>query len=220
MQKITSSEVRYVFETLFNTYGPQGWWPAFTPFEVAVGAILVQNTMWRNVKISIKNLEKLGLLEPYRMYVASNEEIAKAIKPSGFPRLKAERLRNFLQFFNEFSFDFKELEKLDTQSLRKALLKVNGIGKETADSLLLYIFKRPVLILDTYTKRFFSRLFSQSAFKSFKEETIVKTFKDAEELGEFHALIVQHSKAHCRSKPLCEGCPLRSVCEIGSEYRD
>jgi endonuclease-3 related protein len=218
MQKMTSSEIRYIFETLFNTYGPQGWWPAYTHFEIAVGAILVQNTMWRNVKISIKNLEKLGLLEPYRMYVASKEKLANAIRPSGFPRLKAERLRNFLHFFSKFSFDFEEMEKLDTQTLRKALLEVNGIGKETADSLLLYIFNRPVLILDTYTKRFFSRLFSQEAMKSFEEKRVVNTFKDAGELGEFHALIVQHSKAHCRAKPACKGCPLRNVCEIGSEH--
>ncbi len=220
MQKMTSSEIRYIFETLFNTYGPQGWWPAFTPFEIAVGAILVQNTMWRNVKVSIKNLEKLGLLEPYRMYVASSEKIANAIKPSGFPRLKAERLRNFLRFFSDFSFDFEEMKKLDTKTLRKALLSVNGIGKETADSLLLYIFKRKVFVLDTYTKRFFYRLFSRDVFKSTDEKEVLNAFKDAEELGEFHALVVQHSKAHCRSKPICRGCPLEKLCEFGSDSHE
>ncbi|WP_456400028.1 endonuclease [Mesoaciditoga sp.] len=220
MQKMTSSEIQYIFETLFDAYGPQGWWPAYTPFEVAVGAILVQNTMWRNVKISIKNLEKIGLLEPYRMYVTSNEKLAAAIKPSGFPRLKAERLRNFLHFFSEFSFDFEQMNKYDTETLRKLLLKVNGIGKETADSLLLYIFNRPVFILDAYTKRFFSRLFSQEAMKMFEKEKVVNALKDAKEMGEFHALIVQHSKAHCRSKPMCSGCPLRKVCEFGSEFHE
>ncbi len=218
MEKLDSNEIRFIFETLFNAYGPQGWWPAYTPFETAVGAILVQNTMWRNVRVSLKNLEKLGLLEPYRMYIASGRKIASAIKPSGFPRLKANRLKNFLHFLSAFSFDFQELEKMSTSKLRKSLLKVNGIGNETADSFLLYIFKRPVFIIDAYTKRLFERLSSASASKILTAEK-VRAFKDADEMGEFHALIVQHSKAHCRARPICEGCPLKDICKFGSENR-
>ncbi len=217
MKRLGPSEVRFVFESLLNVYGPQGWWPAYSKFEIAVGAILVQNTMWRNVRISLKNLEKSGLLEPYRMYIASPSKLAMAIKPSGFPRLKADRLKNFLHFFSAFSFDFRELEKMDTSELRKALLSVNGIGAETADSLLLYIFKRPIFIIDAYTKRFFLRLSSLKASEVLSEEKNIMAFKNSEELGEFHALIVQHSKSHCRKRPVCKGCPLKDVCEFGSE---
>ncbi len=213
-------ELRHIFRILLDAYGPQHWWPANTRFEIAIGAILVQNTMWRNVKISIKNLEKAGLLEPYRMYIASSEKIVGAIKTSGFPRLKTDRLRNFLKFFENFSFDFDEMNKLETNLLRKSLLSVKGIGKETADSLLLYIFNRPTLIIDAYTKRFFSRLgYSPSFLKEKGKSQIIKAFKnDPDVLGEFHALVVQHSKAYCRAKPFCDKCPLSSICKLGSEY--
>ncbi len=222
MQKIDDQRIRYIFRMLLDTYGAQGWWPAFTSFEIAVGAILVQNTMWRNVKVSIKNLERSGLLEPYRMYIASPQKIATAIKPSGFPRLKTDRLRNFLKFFEKFSFDFEEMKKLDTYSLRKSLLSVNGIGKETADSLLLYIFGRPVLIVDAYTERFFYRLgYSFSLSKESEKLNFVQTLGSKPDvLGEFHALIVQHSKAHCKAKPLCGKCPLSDICEFGGVTRE
>ncbi len=217
MQKVDIQKIRYVFRMLLDTYGSQEWWPAFTSFEIAVGAILVQNTMWRNVEVSIKNLEKLGLLEPYRMYIASPQKIAAAIKPSGFPRLKTDRLRNFLKFFERFSFDFKKMKELDTFSLRKSLLSVNGIGRETADSLLLYIFNRPVLIVDAYTKRFFSRLgYPSSLLKETEKVNFVKALGSKPDiLGEFHALIVQHSKAYCKTKPLCRKCPLSDICKFG-----
>ncbi len=217
MQKVDARRIKYIFEMLFDTYGSQNWWPAFTPFEISVGAILVQNTMWRNVKVSINSLEKLGLLEPYRMYIASPQKVATAIKPSGFPRLKTDRLKNFLKFFEQFSFDFKEMEKIDTPSLRKLLLSVNGIGKETADSLLLYIFNRPILIVDAYTKRFFSRLgYPPSLLKEDKKMDFANALENKSDiLSEFHALIVQHSKAYCKAKPICEKCPLSDICEFG-----
>lgn len=220
MREINVQELRHIFRILLDTYGPQHWWPASTRFEIAIGAILVQNTMWRNVKISIKNLEKAGLLEPYRMYVASSEKIANAIKTSGFPRLKTDRLRNFLKFFEKFSFDFDEMNKLETDLLRKSLLSVNGIGKETADSLLLYIFNRPTLIVDAYTRRFFLRLgYSPLPFKEKGKIQLMNALKnDPSELGEFHALVVQHSKAYCRTKPLCDKCPLSSICKFGGAY--
>ncbi len=220
MREPEIEELKHVFRILLDTYGPQHWWPASTRFEIAIGAILVQNTMWRNVRVSIKNLEKLGLLEPYRMYVASSEKIANAIKTSGFPRLKTDRLRNFLRFFERFSFNFDELGKLETDLLLRSLLSVNGIGRETADSLLLYIFKRPTLIVDAYTKRLFFRLgYSSSTFKEKAKSKLVEMFEnDPDKLGEFHALIVQHSKAYCRTKPLCDKCPLSSMCELGGSY--
>ncbi len=201
-----------VFEKLYENYGPQGWWPADSKFEIAIGAILTQNTMWRNVVVSIKNLENAGLMEPYRMYIASSEKLATLIRPSGFPKLKAERLKNFLSFFSKFSFDFEELERFETKVLSELLLKVNGIGEETANSMLLYIFKRPVFISDAYSKRLFSRI-------GIKESVEVESIsKDPKMLGEFHALVVQHSKVYCRSKPICQNCPLVAFCEYGERH--
>ncbi len=201
-----------VFERLYENYGPQGWWPANSKFEISVGAILTQNTMWRNVVVSIKSLENAGLMEPYRMYIASSEKLARLIRPSGFPKLKAGRLKNFLSFFSEFSFDFEGLDRFDTEVLSELLLKVNGIGKETANSMLLYIFERPVFISDAYSRRLFSRI---GIRENVEVEHIIK---DPKMLGEFHALLVQHSKVYCRSKPICQKCPLLSVCEYGAKY--
>ncbi|MGC8545812.1 MAG: endonuclease III domain-containing protein [Athalassotoga sp.] len=201
-----------IFEKLYDNYGPQGWWPANSRFEISVGAILTQNTMWRNVVVSIKNLENAGLMEPYRMYIASSEKLANLIRPSGFPKLKAGRLKNFLSFFSEFSFDFEILDRFDTKTLSELLLKVNGIGEETANSMLLYIFERPVFISDAYSKRLFLRIGIKENFE------ITNVMKDSKTLGEFHALIVQHSKVYCRSKPICQNCPLLGICEYGEKY--
>ncbi len=203
-------DYKEIFERLYNNYGPQNWWPADTKFEIAVGAILTQNTMWRNVVLSIKNLENAGLLEPYRMYITPIEKLSYLIKPSGFPKLKAMRLKNFLAFFSNFSFDFDKLEKFETRDLYGMLLTVNGIGHETASSILLYIFNRPIFVYDAYFKRIVSRLGIDST-------EIEKSFNDAKVLGEFHALIVQHSKMHCRSKPICRMCPLIDICEYGEQ---
>lgn len=199
------------FKKLYDNYGPQNWWPADTKFEIAVGAILAQNTMWRNVVVSIKNLENAGLLEPYRMFIAPPEKLAGLIRPSGFPKLKVGRLKNFLSFFSEFSFDFKSLDRFDTPTLSSLLLKVNGIGEETANSMLLYIFERPVFISDAYSRRCFSRV-------AIKDESEIRGIKDPKILGDFHALIVQHSKVYCRSKPLCQNCPMVNICEYGGNH--
>ncbi len=205
-------ETKEVYRRLLDVYGSQHWWPANTKFEIAIGAILTQNTMWRNVEVSIKNLENAGLLEPYRMYIAAPEKLASLVKPSGFPRLKADRLKNFLSFFSQFSFDFDKLSIFDTDTIYKKFMNVNGIGKETANSILLYIFERPVIIIDAYTKRFFSRLaIPAERYASIPEEMN----KNSKDLGEFHALIVQHSKAYCRAKPACENCPLSDLCKYG-----
>lgn len=200
-----------VFKKLYDNYGSLNWWPANTEFEIAVGAILTQNTMWRNVVVSIKNLENAGLLEPYRMFVAPPGKLANLIKPSGFPKLKVERLKNFLSFFYEFSFDFEILDQFDTQTLHSLLLKVNGIGEETADSMLLYIFKRPVFISDAYSRRLFSRIVVN-------DESEISKIKSTKMLGDFHALIVQHSKVYCKSKPLCQNCPMLNICEYGGSH--
>lgn len=203
-----------IFKRLSDRYGSQNWWPADSKFEIAVGAILTQNTMWRNVILSIKNLENAGLLEPYRMYIAPSEKLALLIKPSGFPRLKTNRLKNFLSFFAEFSFDFDKLDAFDTEKLLKMLLSVNGIGRETADSMLLYIFNRPVFIVDAYTKRLFSRI---GLSKERYTPLLKDMSSDSKTLGDFHALIVQHCKIYCRARPVCQNCTLIDLCEYGGK---
>ncbi len=213
-----SADVKTIFSRLFDLYGPQKWWADSTPFEIAVGTILVQNTVWRNVLVSLKNLENEGLLEPHRMYVAPSNKMASIVKPSGFPRLKTDRIKNFLLFLQQFSFDFKKIGILETNELRGKLLEVNGIGRETADSILLYLFERPVLVVSSYTKRFFSRFGYRNSFDDDERLKFVRSFEeDPKILGEFHALVVQHSKALCRARPLCDECPLSDICYYGSD---
>ncbi len=203
-----TSTIRTLFRELFKFYGPQGWWPARTPFEMMVGAILTQNTAWRNVERAVENIRKCltpeGILEC--------QDLEERIRPAGFYRQKAERLRRLSSFLLEHPFEV--LSKLSTDKLREMLLSIKGIGKETADSILLYAFGRAVFVVDKYTYRLFTRVgiwtgpFDYEAIRELVEEEIRKV----EELKEFHALIVEHSKRFCKKQPLCRSCPLRGLC--------
>ncbi|MCD6254268.1 MAG: endonuclease III domain-containing protein [Thermotogae bacterium] len=201
-------ELNKVYRRLLNIYGPQHWWPAETPFEVLVGAILTQNTAWKNVERAIRNLKEMKLLQPIALLSAPLEALEQAIKPAGFYRLKAKRLKEATKAFKElWPADHMPLLKL-----RSRLLQVHGIGPETADSIILYAFEKPTFVVDTYTKRFFHRL---GFFKSEKTPyEVVKRFVESQIppnlqlYKEFHALIVEHSKRFCRKSPHCDECPL------------
>jgi len=147
-----------IYNSLYHYFGPLNWWPGDTPFEIMVGAILTQNTSWRNVEKAINNLKKENLLEPRKLYHLNQEELAQLIKPSGYYNIKAQRLKNFVNLFvKEFEGSTKKMFSDDSRELRKKLLKVNGIGPETADSILLYAGKKAFFVVDAYTKRIFSR---------------------------------------------------------------
>lgn len=201
-----------IFIRLYRAFGPQHWWPAETPFEVAVGAILTQNTNWQNVEKAIANLKQRGLLEPERLHALKHDELSQLIRPAGYYNVKARRLKVFVDFLiREFSGELENMSLLDTEALRKKLLELDGIGPETADSILLYALNKPVFVVDAYTKRVLSRHDIINEHASYEEiqtlfhETLQR---DSYLYNEYHALFVKLGKTYCKTKPQCEGCPL------------
>ena len=203
-----------VYRNLFKHYGPQHWWPAETPFEVMVGAILTQNTAWSNVERAIDNLKQNHSLTPEKILTAQAGSLAKWLRPSGYFNVKTQRLRNFCQWYVDAG-QFDALVNWDTDKLRKELLSVNGVGFETADDILLYAFERPVFVIDSYTRRFFSRLELVSMGEGYEHlRSIFESRLPAEAamFNEYHALIVVHAKNVCKKKPNCSICCLLGNC--------
>ncbi len=206
------------FTALFTAYGPQGWWPARSKFEVIVGAILTQNTNWGNVERAISNLRVAKVLTPEAMHGLSEGRLAELIRPAGYFNVKAKRLRNFLDFlFDNYGSDEANLTsflKQDTESLRLELLSINGIGPETADSILLYAARKAVFVVDAYTKRILTRhglIGDDAGYAEMQALFMDNLEKDSILFNEYHALIVMTGKDYCKTKnPLCEECPLGS----------
>lgn len=224
-----------VYKALLNEYGPQGWWPltrkgSLIPehrgekpdsekkrFEIIIGAILTQNTAWKNVEKAIANLNKEGVLSKEKIRILSEKELAELIRPSGYYNQKARKIKEVIKFLDSK----KEIKK---EMNRKNLLSLWGIGPETADSILLYAYEQPFFVVDAYTRRISSRLgwceenvsyeelqgLFHKSFSTLEEKEKVKVFK------EYHALLVEHAKRHCRKNPLstlCEKCLLRRKCK-------
>lgn len=203
-----------IYKKLYNFFGKQNWWPAKTKLEVIIGAILTQNTAWSNVERAIDNLRDRNLLSLEKLYKTDEDELANLIKPAGYFNVKAKRLRNILEFIqNQYQGKLEKIKKKDTNKLRKQLLDVNGIGPETADSILLYAFDKPIFVIDAYTKRIFSRLKMASLNSTYDElqELFMKNLnKDVSLFNEYHALIVKLGKDYCKkNKPKCNECPVR-----------
>ncbi len=201
-----------IYTLLHERFGPMGWWPAETPFEVVIGAILTQNTSWKNVEKAIENLKALGPLTPRMLLDLPEKDLQEAIRPSGYFRLKAGRLRNFLRMLEEgYSGRIESLFDLPTDHLREVLLGVSGIGPETADSILLYAAERPVFVIDAYTIRIFCRhrlLPEETTYAEAQEWVMGHLPADVRLFNEYHALLVAAGKTYCRPRPRCEGCPL------------
>ena len=210
-----------IFDRLAAHYGPLHWWPAETPFEVVVGAILTQNTNWRNVERAIAHLRAAGALTPERLLGLPRAELEKLIRPAGFFRQKAERLQLFAaHLFARCGGDLAALLAGDLDAVRRDLLALKGIGPETADSILLYAGGRPSFVVDAYTRRLFTRLRLLRGDESY--EVIRLLFMDTlpadpDLFNEYHALIVEHCKTLCRKTPLCPECPLLALCPFGQE---
>ena len=209
-----------IYNKLHKEFGPMHWWPADSAFEVIIGAILTQNTSWKNVEKAIANLKKTGALTPSAMAGLKKKKLAALIKPAGYYNIKAERIRNFLDFLEEgYKGSLKRLFKEPTGSLRRKLLEVNGIGPETAVSILLYSALRPVFVVDAYTKRIFSRhkLISPSAdYEEVQRVFTANLPRETRLFNEYHALIVNLGKDYCRKRPLCGSCPLGKETVIAS----
>jgi endonuclease-3 related protein len=201
---------------MLAAFGPQNWWPGDSPFEIMVGAVLVQNTAWRNVERAIKNLREAGMMEPRALYELPPAELADLIRPAGYFQVKARRLRNLLQFVIEHydgSLDTMFSTSLDT--LREELLFINGIGPETADAILLYAGGLPTFVVDAYTHRVLSRhawVGYDANYHDMKDlfESALPT--DAPLYNEYHALLVRVGKDYCRrSEARCDECPLAEL---------
>jgi len=213
MNKGLSNTLKKSYNKLLKTFGPQHWWPGDTPFEVIVGAILTQNTAWTNVEKAIHNLKKAKLLTPGKLHDLSQDEIAKYIRPAGYFNIKAKRLKHFLNYlFDNYGGNLKKMFKKRTDAVRRELLSVNGIGPETADSILLYAGNHPVFVVDAYTKRIFSRhqVVKTDADYHNIQELFMKNLPHVVKMfNEYHALIVKAGKDFCRTrKPMCSRCPL------------
>jgi endonuclease-3 related protein len=199
---------------LLAHHGPQYWWPGETPFEIMVGAVLTQNTAWSNVEKAIGNLVAGNRLDPAAIVAARNDHLAGWLRPSGYFNVKAVRLKNFCRWYLQAG-GFGVLDHMETGALRQALLGVNGVGKETADDILLYAFERPVFVIDAYTRRLFARigLFAGDEDYDAMRQAIEQALgPDVPLFNEYHALIVRHAKDICRVRPRCAGCILKRRC--------
>ncbi|MBN1377072.1 endonuclease [Candidatus Woesearchaeota archaeon] len=226
-----------IYHILINKYGPQFWWPVTSQnkvipeykkkdsltekqkTEIMFGAILTQNTSWKNTEKAIVNLNKNDLIDIDKILEINVTELANLIKSSGYFNQKAKKLKNICLFLKENPVN--ELERLKITDLRKKLININGIGKETADSIILYAFNKPIFVIDAYTKRLFSR--SGLCRKDVSYDELQELFhsnleKNAELFNEYHALIVEHCKEFCRKKPLCKECFLKEICRYTKKY--
>lgn len=205
-----------IYERLFQQYGPRHWWPAETPFEVCVGAILTQNTNWGNVEKAIANLKEARLLTPGALRAVPVRELAEVIRPAGFFNVKSVRLKEFVAFlFARYEGDLARMFAGEWRELREALLGVRGIGRETCDSILLYAGGKPTFVVDAYTKRLLAALglaVPTAGYEEVRALFMENLPNDPQLFNEYHALIVEHCKVHCRKKPRCSGCALHLLC--------
>lgn len=204
-----------IFDILLNTFGERHWWPGETPLEVIVGAVLTQNTSWKNVERAIANLKDAGLLEFDRLYRIPDEALAEKIKPSGYYNLKTARLKNLINVMHEdFNGSIEYIKTKKVKQLRQGLLAIKGIGEETADSILLYALDKPVFVIDAYTRRF---LANHGLYEGYCSYTQAQEFfmsnlpPDVYLFNEYHALIVALAQTYCFKAPKCAECPLKGV---------
>lgn len=206
-------EFRTIYALLDAHFGDLGWWPAEDPFEVMVGAILTQNTAWTNVEKAIARLRERDLLSPEAIARSGTATLAEAVRPSGYYRLKAARLQSFVRFFlDEFSGSVAAMRAAPMAPLRERLLRVWGIGPETADCILLYACGKPSFVSDAYTGRILRRhgLIPERATYPLIRDLFMRHLpSDVPLFGQYHALLVLTGKTFCRPQvPLCAGCPL------------
>lgn len=209
---MSTEKLMEIYQLLYERYRCQHWWPGHSRFEIIVGAILTQNTNWGNVEKAIKNLKAAKSLTAEKLYDMDISSLAEMIRPAGYYNIKAGRLKNFLEWlFKEHDGDLNRLEDTDPETLRRELLQIKGVGPETADSIVLYAFDKPIFVVDAYTCRIMGRhgLIEDGAdyeqvrdfFQSYLDRS-VKLF------NEYHALLVRLGKEYCRPKAKCDGCPL------------
>lgn len=219
---INLEKINYIFNSLSQRYGDicrsdrgygRSWWPGDRSFEVMVGAILTQNTNWKNVEKALHRFD--GNLTPEFILSTSNDDLAEIIRPSGYQNQKAQKLKNMCQWFQKYDFDFNKIMQNSTSQLRNELLDINGIGGETADSILVYALNKASFVIDAYTRRILYRVGidvpnDYESFRMLMEKLITKNVRIYDY---YHGLLVEHAKAHCNKTPNCQNCPLDTYCE-------
>ena len=204
-----------IYQKLYDAYGPRHWWPGETPFEVMVGAILTQNTSWKNVERAIQKLKDKKVLNAEGIHQLRKSKLAPLIRPSGYYRIKAERLKAFIHFlFEDYNGNIEKMKRENLEPLRKKLLAVNGIGPETADSILLYGLEKPIFVVDAYTRRILSRheIISEEASYEEVQSLFMNHLPHKTKLfNEYHALLVHLGKTLCKKVPRCDICPLKGI---------
>jgi endonuclease-3 related protein len=212
----TRAGLRRVYDRLLKRFGHAGWWPGETPFEVCIGAILTQNTSWTNVEKALGELRRRGLLSTSRLRALPVSRLARLIRSSGYYNVKARRVRAFLDFLQrEYAGRVERMAEDEPGELRGKLLGVEGIGPETADSIVLYAAGHPIFVVDAYTRRVFARLGHVKGDEPY--DTVQRFFMErlppnAPLFNDFHAQIVRLGKDVCRPRPRCDGCPLEALC--------
>lgn len=208
----TTEQLTKIYELLLERFRPQHWWPGETQFEIIIGAILTQNTNWTNVEKAIANLKGANALSAQALHKMGGTKLAASIKPAGYFNIKAGRLRSFLNWlFDEHDGRLENLEQLSTSRFREELLSIKGIGPETADSILLYAFERPVFVVDAYTARVMTRhglIETGCDYEQLQELFQSNLVEDVQMFNEYHALLVRVGKEFCRPTARCSGCPL------------
>jgi endonuclease-3 related protein len=214
-----------IYDRLWRHFGPQHWWPGDTPLEIIVGAILTQSTNWGNVARAIDNLKRAQALSLPVLAALPDDTLAALIRPSGYYHAKTLKLRAFVDLvMNEYAGDLDRLLALDTTVLRDVLLATHGIGPETADSIILYAAKKPIFVIDAYTRRITSRLGlcpAQGRYQELQDLFTSSLDPDERLFNEYHALFVRLGKTTCTKRtPRCGSCPLLAICPTGRALSD
>jgi endonuclease-3 related protein len=209
-----------IYRRLLAHYGPQHWWPAEEPFEVIVGAILTQSAAWGNVEKAIANLRASNALSPKALRQLSTPKLAKLVRPCGYYNAKALKLKSFTYWLgNHYDYDLDRLFASNVDELRQQLLSINGIGQETADSIILYAADKPIFVVDAYTRRIISRIGlapAKNSYADYQALFMENLPPDAKLFNEYHALLVYLGKKVCRPQPLCPQCCLSELCQFAS----
>ena len=209
------TQIREIYDRLMRAYGPQGWWPGETAVEVAVGAILTQNTAWTNVERAIQRLKAAAVLDWPELHALREDELAELIRPAGTFRVKAARLKGFVRrVCEEFNGSLDAMLDGDVEDVRLRLLSVSGVGPETADAILLYAGEKNTFVVDAYTKRILRRhrlIDQETGYESIRRMFLDSLPRRVHLYNEYHALLVAVGKEHCRTRAECEGCPLADM---------
>jgi len=212
---MTRKTLTEIYRLLYDAFGPQNWWPGETRFEIIVGAILTQNTNWKNVEKAVTNLKSARCLNPQEIHRMAPEQLAELIRPAGYYNVKAKRLKNFLDWlFEDYDGDVSNLEGVHTERLREEMLAIKGVGRETADSILLYALDRPVFVVDAYTARIAVRhelIEPDADYEQLRQLFESNLPEDVGLFNEYHALLVRAGKEFCKTKARCAGCPLEKL---------